>query len=222
MVRMPLTLPGKHVGSTFSQVRQGLQFIAGHELFRWLILLSYGGMFFVSSYMQLMPAFAAKLGTGETGYGVLLSATGVGSVAGTLLVGGMKQVRALGLVLLGGALASALALYAFAFANVLGWFSLALATAFAGAVFTSLFMISAMTVMQLEVPDDLRGRVMGIHSITYSLMPLGGLMLGAIATASSIVTAVVIGATAFLLITCAVATFRPALRRLDGAAIASH
>ena len=46
--------------------------------------------------------------------------------------------------------------------------------------------------MQLEVPDALRGRVMGVHSITYSLMPLGGLLLGAIANETTVVTAVAV------------------------------
>lgn len=218
MARMQIALPGSRSGSTLSQVKQGLQYIAGNELFRWLIVLSYAGMFFISSYMQLMPAFAAHLGADETGYGMLISASGVGSVLGTLAVGRLQRLRALGYVLLGAAAASAIALYAFAVASGLGWFVLALATALGIAVCTSVFMICAMTVMQLEVPDALRGRVMGIHTITYSLMPLGGLMLGAIATASSIGTAVVVGASVFLLITIAIGILQPVIRRLDSGA----
>src|SRR5262249_23077307 len=176
--------------------------------------------FFVSAYMQLMPAFAQRLDAGETGYGFLLSATGVGSVVGTLVIGSAQRTRALGWVLLGGALLSAVALYGFALTVQFGWYAGALATAFASSVCASVFMISSMTVMQLEVPDALRGRVMGIHSITYSLMPLGGLLLGAIAHDSSVVTAVVFGASAFLLITVLVAATRPSIRAIDGKAFA--
>jgi len=63
----------------------------------------------------------------------------------------------------------------------------------------SFFMISSMTVMQLAVPDALRGRVMGIHSITFSLIPLGGLVLGPLAEIVSAPVAVLSGATVVLL-----------------------
>ena len=79
-----------------------------------------------------------------------------------------------------------------------------------------------MTVMQLEVPDALRGRVMGIHSITYSLMPLGGLLLGAIANETTLVTAVVFGASAFLAVTLTVAATRPQIRAIDGKTLAAQ
>jgi predicted MFS family arabinose efflux permease len=222
MFAIPLALPGVAGGTALEQIRQGLSFIAGHELFRWLIVLSYAGMFFVSAYMQLMPAFAQHLNAGEAGYGFLLSATGVGSVVGTLVIGGAQRTRALGWILLGGALLSAVALYGFALAVQLGWYPAALVMAFASSVCASVFMISSMTVMQLEVPDALRGRVMGIHSITYSLMPLGGLLLGAIAHDTTVVTAVVFGASAFLVITLVVAATRPSIRAIDGNAFATN
>jgi MFS family permease len=222
MLAIRLELPGTNGGSPLHQIQQGIDFITAHELFRWLILLSYAGMFFVSAYMQLMPAFAQHLDAGETGYGLLLSATGVGSVLGTLAIGGMQKMRSLGLVLLAGAVLSAVSLYGFALAVQFGWYGFALLTASASSVSASIFMITAMTVMQIEVPDALRGRVMGIHSITYSLMPLGGLLLGAIAHETNLVTAVVFGASAFLVVTLLVAATRPAIRAIDGKALAAQ
>ncbi len=219
MRAIPLSLPGTHGGSTLHSIQQGLGYIAANELFRWLILLSYAGMFFVSSYMQLMPAFAQHLNAGEAGYGFLLSATGIGSVVGTLVIGAVQKARALGLVLLGGALLSSITLYGFALAVEFVWYGPALLMAFASSVFASIYMIIAMTVMQLEVPDALRGRVMGVHSITYSLMPLGGLLLGAIANETTVVTAVVFGATAFLLVTLLVGVSQRAIRATDGKAL---
>ena len=55
-----------------------------------------------------------------------------------------------------------------------------------------------MTVLQLKVPDNLRGRVMGIHSITFSMIALGGLVSGALATKFSAPVAVIIGAVVVL------------------------
>ena len=64
----------------------------------------------------------------------------------------------------------------------------ALSAAFGGA-----FLVGSMTVLQLIVPDELRGRVMGIHSITFSLIALGGLMTGTLASTFSAPIAVIIG-----------------------------
>ena len=51
-----------------------------------------------------------------------------------------------------------------------------------------------MTFLQVKVPDTFRGRVMGIHSITFSMISLGGLVAGVIAAKFSAPVAVVIGA----------------------------
>ena len=219
MLTIRVPLPRNRVGSTVQQVVEGVRFIAGHELFRWLILLSYTGMFFGNAYMQLMPAFAGLLAVDETGYGLLLSATGVGSVVGTLAVGAFQHTRHVGLVLLGGALTSALCLYGFAAAVTLELYAAALLAVFCVAAASSVFMVMSMTVLQLAVPDALRGRVMGIHTITYSLMPLGGLFLGAFAERVSAVAGVMLGASAFFAITLGVALGRRAIRDIDSSAL---
>jgi MFS family permease len=69
------------------------------------------------------------------------------------------------------------------------------------AALSSIFLVSSMTVLQLNVPDELRGRVMGIHSITFSLIALGGLFTGALASAFTAPAAVTIGAAIVLVLT---------------------
>ena len=215
MATLTVELPRHdHAGSALEQIREGLHFIWTNELFRWLIALSFAGMFFANAYVQIMPAFAAALGAAETGYGVLLSASGLGSVVGTLVVGLVQRGRPLGVVLLTAAAISGACLYPFVLAVSLGWYPLALTAVFAVAVGSSIFMIVSMTALQLAVPDALRGRVMGIHSITYSLIPLGGLFLGAIADRASAAAAVAVGATAFIVCVALVAATRPTIRGL--------
>ena len=77
-------------------------------------------------------------------------------------------------------------------------------------------MITSMTVLQLRVPDGLRGRVMGLHGITYSLMPLGGLFAGLIAAVSSPPIAIAIGAGVYVLIVLLVAATQQEIRRISG------
>jgi MFS family permease len=190
--------------STLDQVREGLSYILHNRMFLVLISLSYASMFFGMSHMQLMPAFSELLGSGERGYGLLLSATGVGAVIGTILIGTFQQSHNLGRIMLSCAALAAISVYIFAFASAYAssismayW--LAMLAILIAAAFNSMYMISSMTVLQLNVPEHLRGRVMGFHGITYSMIPLGGLLAGFIASYSSPPIAIVIGTTVYLL-----------------------
>ena len=198
-----------------------LRFIWQERLFAVLIALTWILMFFGTSYVQIMPVFSELLGGGEKGYGLLISATGVGSVAGTLLVGRLQRSANLGRIMLGGALVFALALICFAIvtqnANSLQWaFVGACLFATLASIGGSFFLISSMTVMQLAVPDALRGRVMGIHSITFSLIALGGLVLGPLAELYSPPIAVICGALVVGVSVAAVSAGFPHIWRLDG------
>lgn len=216
MAGIPLAPSARAEGSAWQQIRQGLAFIRYQPLFRGLIIATFVGMFFSQSYNQIMPVFANLLESGETGFGYLLSAGGVGSVVGTLLIGGVHRHRHLGVLMLAGAALGALTVMAFAALAETGLFLPALLTVFLGSLFASVFMVCAMTVMQLEVPDALRGRVMGIHAMGFSLMPLGGLLLGALAERLGAGPAVWAGSGLYLAVILATAVRYPVIRSLDG------
>ena len=101
-------------------------------------------------------------------------------------------------------------------ANADGAFWLACFLVILAAAFSSVFLVSSMTVLQLKVPDNLRGRVMGIHSITFSMIALGGLVAGALATIFSAPVAVVIGAVVVLLSVIWVTIRQEEIINLDG------
>lgn len=211
--------PEPRPGSALQQIAEGVKFIAGNQLFLILITLSYISMFFGMSHMQLMPAFAKLLGTDEQGYGLLISSTGVGSVVGTLLVGYFQNSNRLGYFILACALTSGLAVVAFAF--IAGFVPagttalvFAIIALMGGSLFSSMYMIASMTVLQLNVPDHLRGRVMGMHGITYSLMPLGGLFAGWVATLSSPPVAIFVAIALYTIILAWIAITQGEIRSL--------
>jgi MFS family permease len=225
MIFVLTSLEIQHPRADSDRARGGLReaagFIAQQRLFLLLIGLTWITMFFGTSYVQILPVFSQLLGGGERGYGLLLSATGVGSVTGTVLVGRLQQSRYLGRVMLGGAAAAALSLLGFAAVGsygitMPGAFAAACACAMLTGLFGSTFLITSMTVLQLKVPDALRGRVMGIHSITFSLIALGGLVMGPLAESFSAPIAVTSGA--LVVFTSVVTVFLgyPSIRRLDG------
>ena len=217
-------IPAPAFASTMQKIAEGLRFIATNKTFLVLISLSYAGMFFVVSYMQLLPVFSDLLEAGETGYGYLISITGVGSVVGTILVGSFQESRRLGGAILGSAFLSGVSVYLFSaatgFAITNGYaYPLAMVAGFTIAMFSSIFMITSMTVLQLQVPDKLRGRVMGLHGITYSLMPLGGLLTGFVSTFISAPAAIALSASVYLVIVMSISISQVQIRRIDGSAL---
>ncbi len=95
-------------------------------------------------------------------------------------------------------------------------YTIAICFVFLMSMFNSLYLISSMTVLQMRVPDALRGRVMGIHGITFSLIPLGALFGGSIASAFTPPIAVAVGASIVMLAVLSVATTQREIRNLKG------
>lgn len=93
---------------------------------------------------------------------------------------------------------------------------LAVCFVFLMSMFKSVYLISSMTVLQMRVPDALRGRVMGIHGITFSPIPLGALFGGTLASASTPPMAVAVGASIVMLAVLSVATTQREIRTLKG------
>lgn len=200
---------------------QSFRFILSNPPFYVLIGLSWATMFFGTSYVQIMPVFSDLLGGDERGYGLLVSATGVGSVLGTLVISRYQRSRHFGLTMLSGAACAAVSLGCFGLvvsfaAAIPGAFQMACFFAVLTGMMNSFFLISSMTALQIWVPDALRGRVMGIHSICFSLIALGGLVMGPVATFISAPVAVLSGAAVVLVITLSVIFRYPEIRRLDG------
>ena len=173
----------------------GFRFIARNRIFSWLIGMSFFNSFFGMSYVILMPVFAVDiLDVGAEGQGMLLSAGGVGALASTVWLSSLGNAAAKKPVLVVGATLAGLSIVAFGLtAKFIGSYPLALAMMFVNGIFTAAYMISIMSSLQLMVPDNLRGRVMGFYTLTWSIMPLGGMQAGAIANFIGAPFAVAIG-----------------------------
>jgi len=214
------------LGTSRGQFMEGIRFIVTNRLFAALITLTFVGMFFGTSFMQLMPAFADLLGTDEIGFGALVSISGVGSISGTLIAGGFQYTRRLGQIMLGAILLSSSSLYGFGLVtgfaeSVPAAFYAAMLCIFFMSLFSSIYLITSMTTLQLRVPNALRGRVMGIHGIAFSLISLGGLFGGTVASATSLPLAVVVGASVVSLSAVFVGVTQIEIRRLDGRVLES-
>jgi len=195
---------------------EGVKFILSRRDFVLLIGLTYATHFFGFQYIQLMPFFVQRLEVGAEGLGILFSIVGLGALTGTLVVGRIRANKKIGFIMIGGSVIFSISLAAFAYSTN---FFLALFYLYIAGLANTIFFVVAMTVLQLRVPERIRGRVMGVYTITFSLIPLGAVMGGVFATAYDERIAVVIGASILAGIFLIVGLSQPMIRNLDGTKI---
>lgn len=180
LMRLPPSEPKVHVASASEHAWEGIVYSMNHQRVRTILLLFLAIGIFGWSYTVLMPAFARDvLGRGANGYGVLMSASGTGAFVGALVVATYGHLFAPRRLALSGVWLFAASLCALALARN---FYLALAFLFVAGFGMLLFFSTSNTVLQTIVPDEMRGRVMGVWSLVFGAMiPLGSLEAGAFA-----------------------------------------
>jgi MFS family permease len=169
-------------GAALAQLREGIAFSRGHAIIGPLLLLAAVSSFLVANIMTILPAFADRaLHSPINGYATLSTSQGVGAVLAGILMTGLAARFGRGRVasvMLIGMVFSALLMSRMT--------QLELAALFiAGAGFCQvMFFVNVNTMIQNAVPDDFRGRVMSLFTLTFlGLMPFGALLLGFIAEA---------------------------------------
>ncbi len=214
-LKVPL-IPRAGGSSFFQDMGQGLSYIRSHSIFAVLIAMTFFNAVFGMAYIFLLPVFAKDiLQVGASGLGYLYAASGTGALLGTLTMATLTHVRYKGWLLLGGATFFGAFLILFATtSHVYASVPVALLLLFLVGVSTSLYMVSIMTTLQSLVPDALRGRVMGIYGMTWSLVPVGAMLSGAIAEYTSAPFAVGLGGAAVLLFALGMAVVSREVRQL--------
>lgn len=163
-------------GSLMQSVLEGLKFIRGNKIIYSLIGMAFFNGVFGMSYVTLMPVFARDiLKVGSEGYGFLQSAGGAGAVIGTMLVAYLARFRRKGWQMIIGATSFGLLLVGFAYSTS---YPLSLALMLFMGLTNDFYLTTISAVLQLNLPDQFRGRVMGVYGLTWSLIPVGGTIAG--------------------------------------------
>ncbi len=164
-------------GSPLADVIEGFRFVIGsrpiHHLMILLGVLSATGM----PFAVLMPIFADHiLHGGAKGLGILMGASGIGALAGALLLASRETVFGLGRWVAISGIAFGASLVAFAVSHSF-WLSCALLVPVGFAMMVE--MGSSNTLIQTMSPDHLRGRVMSVYSMMFmGMAPLGAVLSG--------------------------------------------
>lgn len=166
--------------SASAEVREGLSFVFSHRSIRIIILNLAIVSLFGLGFITLMPAWAVEvLGGNATTNGFLQSARGLGALLGALMIASLGSIRSKGKLLTMGSFAFPLFLLVFSFMRQIPPALLAIC----GAGWSFMVMLNmSNALVQTHVDDVLRGRVMGIYTLTFfGLMPVGSLLNGTLA-----------------------------------------
>lgn len=200
-------------GGLLQHMMDGLNFIRKNEIFYTFISMTFFNSVFGMSYLILMPVFARNvLNVGSQGFGFLQSAGGLGALCGVLAVAYFSHSQRKGSQAIGGAVIFGTLLIFFALSQS---YPLSLILACALGVASQFYITMINAILQINLPDQLRGRVMGIYGLTWELMPVGGLIAGAIAEYAGAPAAVVVGGSLVAFMALGVAIFFPNMRRLE-------
>ncbi|MCJ7513622.1 MAG: MFS transporter [Anaerolineales bacterium] len=213
LMKLPRKPPSPNQESAMSGMRQGLGYVARTVSVRRLIAIVGGFSLIGIGTVTLMPAWSVEVlgGTAATN-GLLLSARGVGAVVAGLMIASLGRYRLKGKLLTIGGFAMGALLLAFSAARSL---PISLVT-LAGVGWGFMMIVNTVNALvQAEVPDALRGRVMGVYTLVFfGVIPVGSLLIGIAATYLGEPIAVALSA-ALVLVFAAFLWLRwPALRRM--------
>lgn len=164
--------------SFFRNLAEGIRYVKGAADTRTFVMMGWIlPLLIIPTFTALPPIYAKEVfHGGSLTLGLLLSAVGVGAIVGGLFTASLSQVDRRGVVQLAGLFFLSLSLCGFALSRNL---PLALAMLALSGFCEMIFLTSNQTLLQLSIPDELRGRVTSIVSLNMGLSPLGALYAGA-------------------------------------------
>lgn len=223
MMKVPssATAPARNA-SVWSNLKEGLAYIRHDRKVLTLLSMVAVPAIFGMTYSTLMPVFAKDvLEVGAQGQGLLLSAAALGALVGALTLASLGNFKHKGWLVTGGSIVFSIGLLLFSSSRSF-LLSLLILPFVGGAMLIQ--MSSTQTLLQTEVPDALRGRVMSVYMMMFrGMQPFAGLQGGTLAALFASIYgasngapfAVALGGLICLLFACIVIIRAPFVRRLE-------
>ncbi len=162
------------------ELGDGFRYVVGSPVIRAVLLLLAITSLMGLPYTVLMPMMAADVyGGGAATNGFLMSASGVGALAGAIFLARRASARGLGAIIPRAAIGFGAALVVFALSPTV-WLAAPLIVLAGFGMIVQ--MASSNTVIQTVVVEDMRGRVMSFFTMAFfGTTPFGSLLAGALA-----------------------------------------
>ena len=203
-----------HATSGLEGIHEGYCYLRLHGRIFLLIGIVAMVSFFGMPYLIFLPVFARDvLGVGATGLGAMVAASGMGALAGGFILATWPNDRRRGPLVLGGATMFFLGVLGVALSRNF-YVSLVTLLVAGGAMIISLATINSL--IQTLVPDNMRGRVLSWHTMSYlGLHPVGSLLIGQMAERWSTPAALAASVSVPLALMLVIFLSVPQLRRLE-------
>jgi MFS family permease len=183
---------GPRKGTTVrEEVLDGLRYATRTPLVAAILSIVGAVSMFALNHGVLVPLFAREvLGEQVRGFGFLMASLGAGAVAGAV-VGAISRRRPPMAAVIGPAMGVAGGVLALAFVRQ---FALAAVILFLIGAMQIVFLNGSNTIVQVTVPDELRGRVMGVYMMVFAgVTPVGAFLIGSVAEAAGVPAACATG-----------------------------
>ena len=192
-------------------IMEGAAYTLASVPIRSILILVASVSLVAASYTLLMPVFAEDiLHGGPRVFGYLMSATGVGALAGAIFLASRSRLKGLAEMIAVAGMIYGVALLALSFSRLL---SVALIIALVLGFSLMMQMASSNTIVQSIVDDQKRGRVLSLFVMARrGVESLGSLLFGAIAHSVGTPATLIIGGATCLLAVAAFATKLSAIR----------
>ena len=199
--------------SALKDMQEALRYVVNSPIVGGLILLSILPFLFGLSINTLLPAFSTDvLNGGPEDLGLLMTGMGFGAILGSLTLAKMSSVTKKGFWIIGtGALWGGLVAI---FSTTSDYLISTIVIGFIGFV-SAINMSMNRSVMQLQVAQSMRGRIMSVDMMSHGLMPLGILPIGYIAETTSVQAGLFTSGIALLLLTLLFGALMPQVRKIN-------
>jgi len=163
----------------FQSIKAGFAYVTTNKNIRTQLILALGPLTLGMPFTNMMPIFARDvLHGGAQLQGFLLSAFGIGSLLGALIMASIPRRHAYALPAVIGAVVFSITVFFFGLSH---WVWLSLACAFISGIFMTTYQTQDQALLQLSAPRHIRGRVMSFYLMSRATVPIGTLAAGALA-----------------------------------------
>lgn len=212
-MRTPPRTPTKPGVSPWGTFVDGITYVWKEPVVFMLLVIGVVPFVLGQPYQSMLPVFAKDvLLVGAQGLGLLTAASAAGGLVGAFLAAAAGDFRRKGLVMMAGMVSFALLIVAFA---ATPWPLVSAAFLFLVGASHQLYQTTNSTLVQVIVPSEYRGRVLGLHQMDRGFIPVGSFIAGAIAEARGAPFATGLMGSCLAVSGLAVLLFVPRMRRLE-------
>ena len=181
------------IGTVMGDLKSGISQLTGNNLTLGITLISLILILFTIPFVSgLAPVYAKEIyNVGPGGLGLMMSSAGLGSVIGTFILATSGEIKKPGKILI---LLVICLLILMVLLGINNNFFLSLGIFFCSSACTFPFLSISSSTLQSLVPANYRGRVNGIYTSTWGIMPAGSLMSGLLADRYGVQISTIFGA----------------------------